>query len=469
MTMRHVTRRAALAAGGLAALAAPALRAQGAVSDGVVKLGVLNDMSGVFADQQGMGDVVSARMAIEDFGGRVLGAPIELIHGDLQNRADVGLAIARRWFDQEKVDAIFGIGNSAVALAVQPLAQEKRRIAIATAPGTTELTGRACAPLGVQWTYDNYALAKGTVTPLVRGGGRKWFFITSDYAFGHSLEQNAAELVRRLGGEVTGAVRAPLGETDYSSHLLRAAASGANVVGIAAAATLALAGGRATAAGGEHLFAVEREGREARPAARRPAVQRGAQPLGAVAEHRHLVARAGGQDGVQLARLAVDVHRHHRARQPPAPRGGAQFLPQQPGVERPGPRADIEEARHRAHLHGGGDGRDESEARRPDLVARGDVQHAIGQVQRRRAGGGGEHMREAGGGADRGLEGRDGRPRRRHPAAVEHGAQVVHLVARQMRRREVDAPHRGRAQAGIRCDGRRTGRHQVIHETSILQ
>jgi len=235
MTMRHVTRRAALAAGGLAALGAPALRAQGAVSDGVVKLGVLDDMSGVFADQQGMGDVVSARMAIEDFGGRVLGAPIELIHGDLQNRADVGLGIARRWYDQEKVDAIFGIGNSAVALAVQPLAQEKRRIAIATAPGTTELTGRACAPLGVQWTYDNYALAKGTVTPLVRGGGRKWFFITSDYAFGHSLEQNAAELVRRLGGEVTGAVRAPLGETDYSSHLLRAAASGANVVGIAAA------------------------------------------------------------------------------------------------------------------------------------------------------------------------------------------------------------------------------------------
>lgn len=222
----------------LAALAAAFLVAAPAaaqLSDDAVKLGVLTDLSGLYSDGTGKGSVAAAEMAAADFGGTVLGRPIRVIAADHLNKPDVGLAIARRWYDQDKVDAIFGIGNSAVALAVQPLAQEKRRIAVATAPGTTELTGKACAPLGVQWTYDNYALAKGTVTPLVRGGGRKWFFITSDYAFGHSLEQNAADLVRRLGGEVAGAVRAPLGETDYSSHLLRAAASGANVVGIAAA------------------------------------------------------------------------------------------------------------------------------------------------------------------------------------------------------------------------------------------
>ena len=228
--------RAAAAALPAAALWRPRrAAAQQTVSDGVVKIGVLDDMSGVFADQQGMGDVVSARLAIEDFGGRVLGAPIELVFGDLQNRADVGMSIARRWYDQERVDAIFGIGNSAVALAVQQLAREKERIDVVVAAGTTDLTGRACSPYGVHWTYDNYALARGTVTAVMRGGGRKWFFITSDYAFGHSLEQNASEVVRALGGEVVGAVRAPLGETDYSSHLVRAAGSGADVVGIAAA------------------------------------------------------------------------------------------------------------------------------------------------------------------------------------------------------------------------------------------
>jgi branched-chain amino acid transport system substrate-binding protein len=237
-----ITRRKALAAAGAAMLSAPlAGRAQPArtapVSDGVVKLGVLDDMSGVFADQQGMGDVVSARLAIEDFGGRVLGAPIELVFGDLQNRADVGMAVARRWYDQERVDAIFGIGNSAVALAVQQLTREKDRINIAVAAGTTDLTGRACSPNGLHWTYDNYALSRGTVSAVMRGGGRRWFFVTSDYAFGHSLEANATAAVRALGGQVVGRVRAPLGETDYSSHLVRAAGSGANVVGIAAAGT----------------------------------------------------------------------------------------------------------------------------------------------------------------------------------------------------------------------------------------
>ena len=231
-------RRALLraAAEGLAAAAIwPANRALAQASDGVVKIGVLDDMSGTFADQQGMGDVVSARMAVEDFGGRVLGVPIELVYGDLQNKPDVGMGIARRWYDQERVDSIFGLGNSAVALAVQGLTREKSRINISVGAGTTDLTGKACSPLGVHWTFDNYALARATVTALSREGKRRWFFITSDFAFGHSLEQNGVQMVRATGGEMLGSARAPLGETDYSSHIVRAAQSGAQVVGLALA------------------------------------------------------------------------------------------------------------------------------------------------------------------------------------------------------------------------------------------
>jgi branched-chain amino acid transport system substrate-binding protein len=224
------------AAGGLAAAAIwPANRALAQASDGLVKIGVLDDMSGTFADQQGMGDVVSARMAVEDFGGRVLGVPIELVYGDLQNKPDVGMGIARRWYDQERVDAIFGLGNSAVSLAVQGLTREKGRINISVAAGTTDLTGKACSPLGIHWTFDNYALARATVTALSREGKRRWFFITSDFAFGHSLEQNGVQMVRATGGEMLGSARAPLGETDYSSHIVRASQSGAQVVGLALA------------------------------------------------------------------------------------------------------------------------------------------------------------------------------------------------------------------------------------------
>ena len=227
-----------LASGGLAAAAIwPSGRALAQASDNVVKVGVLDDMSGPFADQQGMGDVVSARMAIEDFGGRVLGSPIELVFGDLQNRPDVGMGIARRWYDEDRVDAIFGIGNSAVALAVQQLTREKNRINVSVAAGTTDLTGRGCTPNGLHWTYDNYALARGTVSAMIGEGRRRWYFLTSDYAFGHSLEANGTEAVRALGGEVLGAVRAPLNETDFSAHLLRAAQSGAQVLGLAVAGT----------------------------------------------------------------------------------------------------------------------------------------------------------------------------------------------------------------------------------------
>lgn len=208
--------------------------ADAAISDGIVKIGVLDDMSSVFADQQGMGDFHAAQMAAEDFGGRVLGAPVEVIQGDLQNRADIGLAVARRWYDEEKVDAIFGLGNSAVALAVQELTAQKKKIDVTISAGTTDLTGKACTPYGVAWTYDNYSAAKGPVTALVREGKKKWFFLTSDYAFGLSLEANATAILKSLDGVVVGGAKAPLGETDFSSYLVRAASSGADVVGICA-------------------------------------------------------------------------------------------------------------------------------------------------------------------------------------------------------------------------------------------
>lgn len=224
---------------GAAALSATSLirprRARAAgISDGVVKIGVLDDMSGVFADQQGMGDYIAARMAAEDFGGKVRGAPIEVIQADLQNKVDVGLAIARHWIDEERVDAIFGLGNSAVALAVQELCKQRQRIDVPIAAGTTDLTGKQCSPYGMHWTYDNYSAAKGPATALVKQGQKKWFFITSDYAFGHSLEDNASAILKSLGATVVGHQLVPLGETDYSSALLAASASGAQAVGIAA-------------------------------------------------------------------------------------------------------------------------------------------------------------------------------------------------------------------------------------------
>lgn len=227
-------RRTLLGGVAVAALARPRFARAAGISDGVVKIGVLDDMSGVFADQQGMGDYVAARMAAEDFGGKVLGAPIDVIQADLQNKPDVGLSIARNWFDEQKVDAIFGLGNSAVALAVQELCKSRGKIDVVIAAGTTDLTGKACSPYGVHWTYDNYSAAKGPAHYLVAQGKKKWFFITSDYAFGHSLEDNASAILKGLGGQVVGHSLVPLGETDYSSHLMMASSSGAEAVGIAA-------------------------------------------------------------------------------------------------------------------------------------------------------------------------------------------------------------------------------------------
>ena len=203
------------------------------VSDGVVKLGVLNDMSGLYADVSGKGGVVAAQMAAEDFGGKVLGAPIEIIGGDHQNKPDVGAGLARQWIDTDHVDAIVDVPTSSVALAIQEVTREKKRIFLMSGPASSDLTGKACSPYGIHWTYDTYALAHGTGGALVKQGGNTWFFITADYAFGHALERDTGDAVKAAGGKVLGAVNAPLNTQDFSSFLLQAQASKAKVIGLA--------------------------------------------------------------------------------------------------------------------------------------------------------------------------------------------------------------------------------------------
>jgi branched-chain amino acid transport system substrate-binding protein len=227
-----------IAAFGAALLLGSVVCAHAQISDDVVKIGVLDDMSGPYADIQGLGDVVAVKMAVEDFGGNVNGKQIEVVSADLQNKADVGSAIARRWYDVEKVDAILGLGNSAVAIAVQGIAQEKNRVAITTAAGSTMLTGKACSPNGIHWVYDTYALAKGTATAIMKHeGGDTWFFLTADYAFGQALEQDTSAVVKKNGGTVVGSVRAPINTSDFSSFILQAQASKAKVIGLANAGT----------------------------------------------------------------------------------------------------------------------------------------------------------------------------------------------------------------------------------------
>ncbi len=203
------------------------------VSDGVVKLGVLNDMSSLYADVSGKGGVVAAQMAAEDFGGKVLGAPIEIIGGDHQNKPDVGAGLARQWIDTDHVDAIVDVPTSSVALAIQEVTREKKRIFLMSGPASSDLTGKACSPYGIHWTYDTYALAHGTGGALVKQGGNTWFFITADYAFGHALERDTGDAVKAAGGKVLGAVNAPHNTQDFSSFLLQAQASKAKVIGLA--------------------------------------------------------------------------------------------------------------------------------------------------------------------------------------------------------------------------------------------
>lgn len=200
---------------------------------GAVRIGVLNDQSGVFSDSTGPGSTLAAKMAAEDFGGKVAGMPIEIIAADHQNKPDVGSGIARRWFDLEKVDAIADLGNSAVALAVADIAREKNKAVLISAGGTTALTGKSCSPNTIQWTYDTWSQSNAIGTALVNSGHRKWFFLTADYTFGHNLRDETGKVVRAHGGEVLGSVSHPLNTSDFSSYLLRAQASRADVVALA--------------------------------------------------------------------------------------------------------------------------------------------------------------------------------------------------------------------------------------------
>jgi branched-chain amino acid transport system substrate-binding protein len=196
-------------------------------------IGLITDMAGPYAALEGPGSELAAKMAIEDFGGKIDGKPIKLMVGDNQNKPDVASAIARRWIDQDHVDMLVGLGNSSVALAVQALASDKHVITMAADSGTTELTEDRCTKYGIHYVYDTHALAAGTGTAVVKQGGDSWYFITVDYAFGHSLEEDTAAVVKKLGGKVVGHVLHPLDTTDFSSYLLQAQASKAKVIALA--------------------------------------------------------------------------------------------------------------------------------------------------------------------------------------------------------------------------------------------
>ncbi|MCG5241296.1 ABC transporter substrate-binding protein [Azospirillum doebereinerae] len=224
------TRASALALG-LSLLAGGT--ASAAYTDNVVRIGVLNDQSGLYVDIMGHGSIIAARMAVEDFGGKIGDTPIEVVAADNQNKADVGAAIAGKWYDAEGVDMIAEIANSSVALAVVEIAKQKNKVAIVSGSNTNRLTGDSCTPNHVHWAFDNYALANATAKAVVKQGGTSWFFITSDYAFGHDMEKQAGDIVKQAGGTVIGSVRAPLNSSDFASYLLQAQGSGAKVIGLA--------------------------------------------------------------------------------------------------------------------------------------------------------------------------------------------------------------------------------------------
>ena len=203
------------------------------VSNDVVKVGILNDQSGLYADLSGPGSAVAAKMAVEDFGGTVLGKPIELVSADHQNKPDVGSTIARRWIDTEKVDAIVDVPHSATALAVLSVTREKQKVLLLSGPAYVEFTGKDCSPTTVHWTYDSYAMANGTARAMVKQGGDSWFFLTGDNAGSHSQEREATAFVQKAGGTVLGSVRHPLNTSDFSSYLLQAQQSKAKVIGLA--------------------------------------------------------------------------------------------------------------------------------------------------------------------------------------------------------------------------------------------
>ncbi|WP_382154253.1 ABC transporter substrate-binding protein [Hydrogenophaga sp. ANAO-22] len=206
---------------------------QGKLSNDVLRIGVLTDISGVYADISGKGAVEAVKMAVEDFGGKMFGKPIEVVFADHQNKADVGAAKAREWYDSGNVDMINDLANSGVALAVAGVAKEKKRHAIVNNASNVGVTNAQCSPYAVHYTYDAYALANGTGKAIVEGGGDTWFFLTVDFAFGIGLEQQVGDVVRNAKGRVVGAARHPLGTTDFSSYVLQAQASKAKIIGLA--------------------------------------------------------------------------------------------------------------------------------------------------------------------------------------------------------------------------------------------
>jgi branched-chain amino acid transport system substrate-binding protein len=222
---------ATIVAGLAFTMSAGAANAQ--ISDDVVKIGVLTDMSSLYADSTGKGSLAGVEMAVADYGGKVKGKPVVVISADHQNKPDVGMNIARNWYDNEKVDAIFDVPTSSVALPIAALTREKNRIFMNSGAGTSDLTGIACSPNTVHWTYDTYALSNVAGRAMVKRGDDTWFFVTADYAFGAALERDAAAIVKETGGTVVGDVRHPLNSSDFSSYLLQAQASKAKVIALA--------------------------------------------------------------------------------------------------------------------------------------------------------------------------------------------------------------------------------------------
>ena len=217
----------------IASLAASLMATSALAQDVTVKIGVLNDRSGIYADLSGEGSVIAARMAAEDFGAAEKGIRVEIVSADHQNKPDVASTIARQWIDQDGVNAIVDVPTSSAALAVNEILKEANAVFINSGAAASDLTGPACSPHTVHWTYDTWALANGTGSAMVQQGGDSWFFLTADYAFGHALERDTSAVVEKAGGTVVGAVRHPFPGTDFSSFLLQAQASGAKVIGLA--------------------------------------------------------------------------------------------------------------------------------------------------------------------------------------------------------------------------------------------
>jgi branched-chain amino acid transport system substrate-binding protein len=203
------------------------------LSNDTIKIGVLNDQSALYADLSGQGSAIAARMAVEDFGAEAKGLKVEIVSADHQNKPDIGSNIARQWIDVDNVDVIVDVPTSSVALAVNEIVREKNKAFLVSGAASSDLTGKACSPNTVHWTYDTWALANGTGEAIVQTGGDSWYFLTADYAFGHALERDTAAVVEANGGKVLGAVRHPLNNSDFSSFLLQAQASGAKIIGLA--------------------------------------------------------------------------------------------------------------------------------------------------------------------------------------------------------------------------------------------